>query len=370
MRIHTRDAVKKKRVEKKKRKRVRTRDWESKHEYSFTHDRVKHRRALVKLPETPPDLSSVPATFEPNGTVISHSKKWAFVRLEDGERLCLVDERLKEQDATLLAPGDQVLVEFEEEDALVRGVAPRRTKLSRPGGEEDRLAEQVFAANVDALIIVASAAQPPFRPGLVDRFLIAAEIGGVEPILCINKMDLVDEEPEETRIYRDLALRLFATSCKTGEGIEALREALRHKVSVLSGHSGTGKSSLLRAMDPNLKVYTKEISAATERGRHATSASRLYELAGDIAIIDTPGIRALGLWDVSATEVGYYFPEIAAAGAGCRFRNCTHTHEPRCAVREAVASGSLPQPRYDSYLRIRASLESDSGTTPGRLAPT
>jgi len=359
--------MKKKRLEKKKRKDVRERDWERKHEYSFTHDLVKHRRASVRLPESKAELKPLPTDFEPNAVVISHAKKWALVQIGGQERLCLIDERLKEQDSTLLAPGDAVLVEFEENDAFVRGVAPRRTRLSRPANVHERVAEQVFAANIDILIVVASVARPPFRVGVVDRYLIAAEVGGVEPILCINKMDLAEREPEEAALYRDLGVRIFLTSCVTGAGLPALREALTGKLSVLSGHSGVGKSSLLNAMDPNLKVHTKEISESSDRGRHATTSSRLYTLSGDIRIIDTPGIRALGLWRVTAQELAYYFPEVAEASAACHFRDCTHIHEPRCAVREAVEAGRIPRLRYASYTRIRASLESDTGVTPGRM---
>ena len=363
--------MKKKSLDKKKRKQVRDRHWESEaqHAFAFTHDLAKHRRATVRMRQQTGLADPLPQDFVPNGTVISHSKKWAFVELEGEERLCLIDERLKEQECTLLAPGDQVLVEFEEEDAFVRGVAPRRTKLSRPGHEDARLKEQVFAANIDLLIVVAAASQPPFRIGLVDRYLIAAEVGGVAPLLCLNKIDLVEGEPEEVTLLRELGVRVIATSCKTGQGIDELHETLHGKISVLSGHSGVGKSSLLNRMDPNLAVHTQTVSDLTSKGRHTTTASRLYTLSGGVRIIDTPGLRALGLWRVEPEEVAFYFPEIAERAANCRFRNCTHTHEPQCAVLEAVAAGQLSPARHASYLRIRASLESETGHTPGRLKP-
>lgn len=359
--------MKKKKMEKKKRKDVRTRDWSDKHEFSFTHDLLRHRRATVKLPDRLPVESPLPKIFEPNGVVISHAKKWATVLIEGEECLCLVDERLKEQGATLLAPGDQVLVEFEEDDALIRGVAPRRTKLSRPSVECAGPDEQLFAVNIDLLIVIAAAAQPEFRPGLVDRFLIAAEVGGVTPILCINKIDLITDTPPPVEVYRELGIRVCMLSCKTGEGLEEIREILTGRTSVFSGHSGVGKSSLLNALYPEIDAHTLEVSDKTNRGRHATTGARLYLLPGDIRIIDTPGIRALGLWRVSAQELAYYFPEMAEVSLACRFRNCTHVHEPQCAVRQAVSEGLVSRPRYESYLRIRASMESSSGNTPGRL---
>ena len=359
--------MKKKRLEKKKRKRVRTKDWEDKHEYAFTHDLVKHRRASVKLSETAADSNPLPKDFEPNAVVISHTKKFAFVELDGEEKLCIIDERLKEDEATLLAPGDHVLVEFEDADAIVRGVGPRRTKLSRPSGEESRLDEQVLAANADVLIVVAAAARPPFREGLVDRYLIAAERGGVEPLLCVNKMDLVESEPATIGQYRELGVRVINASCETGAGIPEMREALSGKISVLAGHSGVGKSSLLNALVPELTLQTQEVTRG-ERGRHTTTSARLYMLPNKIRIIDTPGIRALGLWGVTPEEVAYYFPEIGERALGCKYRNCTHIHEPQCGVRDAFEAGDLSPARYASYLRIRASLENDRGVTPGRVS--
>ena len=359
--------MKKKRLEKKKRKQVRERNWEEAHEYAFTHDLVKHRRARVKLSESAAKSNPLPKDFTPNATVVSHAKKWARVDMDGEELLCLVDERMKEGDATLLAPGDQVLVEFEGENALVRGVAPRRSKLSRPSNEESRLDEQVVAANVDLLVVVVSAAQPPFREGLVDRYLIAAERGSVDSLLCVNKMDLTEAEPPALEGYRGLGVPVLLTSCETGAGIDAFRDALRDRVSVLSGHSGVGKSSLLNALFPVLDIDTGGLSKS-RRGTHTTSGGRLYSLPGGIRVIDTPGIRALGLWGVGPAEVAYYFPEIGGHATACRFRDCTHTHEPRCAVRDAVKSGAIAEARFASYLRIRASLESEQGVTPGRVS--
>ena len=362
--------MKKKKIEKKKRKHVRDRDWTDtqKQEFAFSRDLVKHRRAKITLRENTSGDDGLPKDFEPNGTVISHSKKWAFVWIDDHIHTCLIDERLKEGESTLLAAGDRVLVEFEEEDALVRGIAPRRTRLSRPAPTTgDQLFEQVFAANVDVLLIVAAAARPPFRAGLVDRFLIAAELGGVTPILCLNKTDLADEEPPELAAYRELGIQVFKTSCLTGAGIQALRAALSGKTCVVCGHSGVGKSTMLNTLHTSLELHTQSISDSTDRGRHTTSSATLYHFADNTRIIDTPGIRSLGLWGVSPAELAWFFPEIAEASQGCKFRNCTHTHEPNCAVAASIESGAISRHRFDSYLRIRASLESDTNMTPGRM---
>lgn len=357
---------KRKQLDKKKRSTVRERDWEANHDTAFSHDLARHRRALTKLPEHSQYGDLLPTSFTPNATVVSHSRKWAFVKTDTTKDpagdtlLCIIDERLRESDESLLAPGDRIFIEPAEDNVVVRGIAPRSSRLARHGGMHGRLKQQVIAANIDILVIVAAAASPPFRPGLVDRFLIAAQQGGVTPVLCLNKIDLVEEEPPEMALYRDLDIEICITSCKTGKGLESLRKCLSGKMSVLAGHSGVGKSSLLNALDPNLRVLTREVSEATNRGRHATTASVLYELKDDIQIIDTPGIRTLGLWNVSPEEVGFYFPEIARQSQNCKFRNCTHIHETACMVKEAVESGDIALQRYESYKRLRACLKEDT----------
>ncbi len=342
----------------KKHKPARTRDWTDKHELAFTHDRARHRKAEAMAPTLPPAPTLRPDEVRPNAIVVSHSGRWAFVEQDGREVLCILDESLGDAKASVLAPGDRVQIETIEgtPQPIVRGVAPRATKLSRLAPVHSSLSEQVIAANIDVLVIVAAAARPAFRPGLVDRYMIAAEVGGVRPILVVNKMDLVESEPETVNSYRELGMAVIPASCETGMGVEELREALRGSLNVVAGHSGVGKSSLLNAMDPSLDIVTQEVSASTEKGRHTTTASRLYTLEGGVRIVDTPGARNLGLWGVSPQELAYYFPDLAALGTACRFRDCTHTHEPHCAVREGVESGELARPRYASYLRIRESL--------------
>lgn len=290
-----------------------------------------------------------------NGLVVSPYGVLAFALCGGAECLCRVDDALVDGKASVLAPGDRVFIEHDERGPVVRAVRPRTSKLSRPDIGRDR--EQVFAANIDCAVIVASVAKPAFNPGLIDRYLVAAQAGGVAPIVCVNKSDMSASEPAGVGMYRDLGVPVLLTSCTTGEGLDALRDMLAEKTGVLVGHSGVGKSSLVNALDPDLTIHTQEISESTNKGRHTTSASRLYELAGGIRIIDTPGVKQLGLWGVSPAELNYYFHELASVSAGCKFRDCTHTHEPHCAVRTAVDAGEVARPRYESYLRIRASLE-------------
>lgn len=292
---------------------------------------------------------------DPNGIVVSPYGKLAFVKFGDEELLCEVGDALITGKSSILAPGDRVRIEEGEGKPLIVGVAPRRTKLSRPA--VGRAQEQVLAVNADFLLIVAAAAKPPFRAGLVDRFLILADAGGVSPILCINKMDLVDAAPPETQNYRALGVPVIEMSCETGEGIDALRDALLGKSGVLAGHSGVGKSTIINQLDSEFELFTQDVSDSSNKGRHTTTTARRYELAGGITLIDTPGVREVGLWRIDAEELALYFTEIVDVSSGCGFRDCTHIHEPRCAVLEAVETGGIARARYDSYVRIRESLE-------------
>lgn len=353
-----------KKVRKKKKRRERKLDWEVHGDMAFTHDRPKHLRTeVIPDDDVMEDAPVIPQGVDPNAIVVSVSGPWAFVKTMDNEEvLCRIDDRLMIARSSVLAPGDEVLIgsaaekSGEEEITFVRALGVRRTKLSRPAVKISRVKEQVFAANIDTLVIVASIRQPRFKPGLVDRYLVAADVGGVEPILCLNKCDLVDEDPKQIGPYRELELRVISTSCETGQGIDELKDALKGKLAVLAGQSGVGKSTIINCMDPSFDLDTQTVSKFNEKGRHTTSASRMYELEGDIRIIDTPGIRKLGLWGVSQEELAFYFPEMEELSANCQFRNCTHIHEPNCAVIEAVEEKKISKLRYRSYVRILESL--------------
>jgi ribosome biogenesis GTPase / thiamine phosphate phosphatase len=252
-----------------------------------------------------------------------------------------------------VAVGDQVL--FSPERRRIENVLPRRTVLSRTDPHNPRL-ERVIAANVDVVVNVVSLKSPPLRPGLIDRYLIAIGKSGAESLVCVNKIDLLasPEEIQPLRPYQDVGIGVMFCSASSGVGLEALSDALAGKLCVFAGHSGVGKSSLLNALDPRLDIATGSVSAGNEKGRHTTTSSALYHLPNGAIVIDTPGIREFGLWDVSKDDLRRYYREFASCQ--CAFSDCTHTHEPDCGVKAAVASGAIPEARYESYARILASL--------------
>lgn len=258
-----------------------------------------------------------------------------------------------------VAVGDEVCFRTLPEGAgVLEEVLPRKTKLSRPavGG---RSLEQVVVANVDQVLIVVAAARPKGKQGFVDRVLVAAVRGGIRPAVCVNKIDLLPREKVEEKFgpYRDIGLHLILTSVPRKEGIDELREVLKDRKTVFAGPSGVGKSSLLNEIQPGVRLRTGEISDRTSKGRHITSRVTLFPLDGGGYVVDTPGMRAFGLWGADPNDVQGAFPEILEASDRCRFRDCLHRVEPRCAIRADLEAGKILKSRYDSYLRMLASLE-------------
>lgn len=258
--------------------------------------------------------------------------------------------------AQRLAVGDEVAFEVTDGPPRVVLRSPRRSVLARPDpGNEHR--ELVLAANVDLVVIVVAAADPPLRPGLIDRFLLALQRGGASPLLCVNKIDLLDDTGRQQlartlRPYEDLALPTILCSANAGSGVDELRKRVAGRTCVVAGHSGVGKSSLLNALDPAGDRATGAVRDSDGKGRHTTTAAMMRQLADGTRVIDTPGIRALGLQELSRDELRAAFPDVQAFAGGCRFADCSHAHEPDCAVLAAVAAGRLAAARHGSWLRL------------------
>ncbi len=304
-----------------------------------------------------PEEDNLPAPKRNRTATVRESVISTGFVAETGPGFCDVlsaGERIRCRDSGEVAIGDQVL--FSPARRKIQEVLPRRTTLSRADPHNPHL-ERVIAANVDIVVNVVSLKTPPLRPGLIDRYLIAIGKSGAEPLICVNKVDLLTS-PEELHPlgpYRDAGIPVTLCSAATGAGLEALSGLLAGKLCVFAGHSGVGKSSLLNALDPRLDIATGSISEANEKGRHTTTSSALYQLPNGATIIDTPGIREFGLWDVSPADLRRYYHEFGACR--CAFSDCTHTHEPECGVKEAVAAGEISKARYDGYARILALLE-------------
>lgn len=306
-----------------------------------------------------------------DGLIIKAQSGFFTVHTENGDFVCQVRGRLKQEhlDTDLIAVGDRVRIRPTGKGAgVIEEILPRERALSRlaplPGGRGSRrwdrdgyLAEreQVIVANPDQAVFVLACAQPTPNLRMLDRLLVGAELQHIPAIVCANKTDLVDRDEARKLfgVYEEIGYRVLYTSAATGEGVDDLRDALRGKISALMGPSGVGKTSLLNAMQPGLGLRVRQVSRATCKGRHTTVVPQLVPLNVGGWVADTPGIRALALFDLDPEEIDGYFPDIAPLVAHCRFSDCTHTVEPECAVKEAVEAGKVSQHRYESYVRLR-----------------
>jgi ribosome biogenesis GTPase len=291
------------------------------------------------------------------GRVLRGQGLHSWVRDKNGAVYQCATRRLLKTLATdqrhVVVAGDIVWFRPEgETQGIIERVEPRYGVLSR----NSRGRQHVLVANVDQVIIVTSAAEPRMKPNLIDRYLVSAEHAGIRPIICVNKIDLID--PAELMplvgVYSQLGYDVHLVSAAAGIGVERLRQQLSGAESVLTGQSGVGKSSLLNAVEPTLGLRVQEVSEETEKGRHTTTTAELIPLAVGGYVVDTPGIRQFQLWDVIPDEVAGYFREMRPYVSACRFPNCTHTHEDDCAVKDAVADGWIDARRYESYVQIRS----------------
>ena len=256
----------------------------------------------------------------------------------------------------MVAAGDRVLFRPVEntdpKEGVIERVEPRHGCICRAV----RGRQQVLVANVDQLAIVTSVAEPRLKPNLIDRLLVAAEKGGVRPLICINKIDLGDPADLQplVGVYSQMGYEVLLLSAKTGFGVERFRRAMLGRANVVAGQSGVGKSSLLNAIDPSLHLHVQPVSEDTEKGKHTTTTARLLPMAGGGYVVDTPGMRQFRLWDVTAEEVAGFYRDVRPYVNLCHFPDCTHTHEDDCAVKNAVADGQLDERRYESYCHLLA----------------
>ena len=300
------------------------------------------------------------------GLVIKNTGSWVTVRLDDGNTVnCKMRGifRLKGMRCTNpVAVGDLVQVEEKGGDAPVVGaIEPRKNYIIRRSSNLSK-EFQIIAANLDQAVLVATLTNPETSTTFIDRFLATAEAYQVPAVLAFNKVDLlVDNGLSELLVklkalYQSIGYPVVTMSAATGEGADELRSILAGKMSLLSGNSGVGKSSIINLMIPGAHVRVGDVSQTHHKGMHTTTFSELLDLPGGGAIIDTPGVKAFGTIDFERAQVAHYFPEIFRISDNCRFNNCTHTHEPGCAVLTAVEQGDIAPSRYQSYLSI---LEED-----------
>ena len=256
----------------------------------------------------------------------------------------------------VVATGDRVVFRAVENtdastnEGIIERIEPRHGIVCRTS----RGRRHIMVTNVDCVLIVASAVEPRLKPNLIDRLLVTAEKARIQPIICINKIDLVNSADLQPLVgtYAQMGYEVLLVSAQTGFGVDRFAARMRGRESVVTGQSGVGKSSLLNRVDPNLKLRVQTVSSDTQKGRHTTTTAELIPLANGGYVVDTPGIRQFALWDVIPEEVSGFFRDIRPYENFCKFPNCTHTHESQCAVKDAVADGRIDARRYESFCHI------------------
>lgn len=283
---------------------------------------------------------------------------------------CRLSAELAARQQSGIAVGDRVVYtkldakDDDEELFEIVSVLERTSKLARPDAHDPRQ-ERVVAANVDVIVVVVSVVSPPLHPRLIDRYLVAIESGGCEAIIAVNKVDLLSDENRDAELgkldpYRDAGIPIAVCAAMPGDDsssrVDELRQLLSGKTCAFVGHSGVGKSSLANALHPGLMIETGHVRERDQRGRHTTTASAMHFIEPNIRVIDTPGVRFFGLADVTPEELRWMFPEFVEYTHGCKFNDCSHDHEPGCAVEAAVKSGKISSERYETYLRLLEEL--------------
>lgn len=301
------------------------------------------------------------------GLVTKSTGSWYTVRDEQGNHYeCRIAGKIRLDDRKTTNPvvvGDIVDFAVEAESAVINKIEERRNYIIRKSINLSKQT-QIIAANIDQAFLIATLVLPRTSTGFIDRFLVTAEAYEIPVIIVFNKKDLLDEEllaaqEQLMHVYRNVGYECLLVSSTDQLDLEKLKDRMKYKTNLVSGHSGVGKSTLINAIQPGLKLKTGEISEAHFKGKHTTTFSELFEFNFGGYIIDTPGIKELGLVEMKKEEVGHYFPEIRARMNECRFNNCLHVNEPKCAIRDAVERGEIDAGRYHNYLSILNGEEMD-----------
>ncbi|MBR3914868.1 MAG: ribosome small subunit-dependent GTPase A [Bacteroidales bacterium] len=293
------------------------------------------------------------------GVVIKSTGSWYEVRNDSGEVvLCRLRGKIRLDGIRTTNPisvGDKVLYEKEnnKDTCVINKILPRHNVIVRKSVNLSK-ASHIIASNIDQAILVATIAQPRTSTGFIDRFLVTAEAYHIPTTIVFNKCDLYDEEQmaqaeELISTFEDIGYKSFMISAKTGYRCDELKEIMKDKVSLFSGHSGVGKSALVNRLDPNLNVRVGEISDVHEKGKHTTTFSQMFPLSFGGYIIDSPGIKEFGLYDMEKETLAQRFPEMRNLMHECKFSNCTHLHEPHCAIKDAVENNVIADWRYNDY---------------------
>jgi ribosome biogenesis GTPase / thiamine phosphate phosphatase len=292
------------------------------------------------------------------GLVIRSQSGFFTVKTDTGEIVCRLRGRLLRgrREGDVVAVGDRVsLTPTNPGTGLIEEIEPRHSLFSRLAPNPHGVYQQILIANPDQIVMVFSCAEPAPRFGMLDRFLVIAEQNNVPAVIVANKTDLVGQDRARQLFghYPEVGYPVLYTSTRHDLGVAELENQLEGKISLLTGPSGVGKSSLLNKIQPGLGLAVRQISQATSKGRHTTVVRELFELKEGGYVADTPGLKALALWDVEPEEIDAYFPEIRVRVPACQFSDCTHVHEPGCAVLDAVQAGLIHPQRYQSYIRMR-----------------
>lgn len=300
------------------------------------------------------------------GRVLRAQSGFFWVQTDEGTLECRLRGRLKKsrQSTDIAVIGDEVEVtQVSPQEGAIESVYERDSCFSRrQPGPRGQWKEDVLIANLDQVVIVFSCVSPPVNPRLVDRFLVVAEYNEIEPVIVANKIDMAGGKAAAQELfgmYEAINYHVYYVSAKSGEGIAALRERLASRISVFTGPSGVGKSSLLNSMQPGLQLQTSEVSGTLNKGRHTTVVAELHPLEGtdNGYVADTPGIRELAAWSIPDDDLAWCFREMRPFLGLCEFNDCSHTHEPGCAVQQALEAGDILPERYDSYVRQRSNAE-------------